>query len=434
MKIHLRMVGCRVNQAEIEALARRFQHRGHEIVADSPLADYIIVNTCVVTQNAAKDSRKLIRELHRANPQAAIIVTGCYAQIAPDELAALPGVARVINNIGKDTLVEQLMGVPTEPVGNEPIPRNLLSGAAGRTRAFVKVQDGCDNRCAFCITTIARGVGRSRAQTDILDEISDLRRCGFQEVVLTGVHLGSYGHDQSDRSGLIELVQAVLAETDIPRFRLSSVEPWDLAADFFDLWKNPRLCRHLHLPLQSGCDATLKRMLRRTTQAEYRLLVHAARERFPDFSVTTDVMVGFPGETDEEFAISEAFIAEMAFARLHVFRYSPRPGTLAARMKNQVDPVVKEARSARLHTLSAQLAQQFAEKFVGQTRPVLWEQVLGAAEDGFIQVGYTDNYFRVRGVYPGVLTNQITAALLLHYDTIQEQIAAKPVIVAEYSI
>jgi threonylcarbamoyladenosine tRNA methylthiotransferase MtaB len=191
---------------------------------------------------------------------------------------------------------------------------------------------------------------------------------------------------------------------------LSSLEPWDLSPDFFDLWQNPRLCRHLHLPLQSGCDATLKRMLRRTNQRQFRALVQAARERIPGVSITTDVIAGFPGETDEEFAISEAFVREMAFAGLHVFRYSKRPGTAAARMRGHVSDVCKKERSVRLRALGDEMERRYAQQFGGAVLDVLWEQITGASEDGFVNVGYTDNYIKVRAVHPRVLTNQITPA------------------------
>jgi threonylcarbamoyladenosine tRNA methylthiotransferase MtaB len=430
MKIHLRMIGCRLNQAEIDTMARQFQQQGHEIVSGAEQADQVIVNTCVVTRNAAKDSRKLIRELHRANVEAEITATGCYAQVSPDELVGLPGVVRVVDNTGKDTLVTQLTGVPVERFDHEPVAREQSHpGAAGRTRAFVKAQDGCDNQCTFCITTVARGDGRSLSIEAILDEIRYLHRTGFQEVVLTGVHLGSYGHDKGANTDLTQLMRAILSDTDIPRLRLSSLEPWDLSPDFFDLWKDPRVCRHLHLPLQSGCDATLKRMRRHTNQAEFRRLVQAVRERIPDISITTDVIVGFPGETDDEFAISAAFIEEMAFSRMHIFRYSKRDGTPAARMKNQVEEAVKKTRSAHLHALAGTMAQQFAERFDGQTRTVLWEQVVGSTEAGFINVGYTDNYIRVRGVHPRVLTNHITPAQMLLYDAARGQMTAKPLLI-----
>jgi threonylcarbamoyladenosine tRNA methylthiotransferase MtaB len=416
MKIHLRTLGCRLNQSEIDNIARQFRGQGHEIVDDPALADQIVVNTCAVTQDATRGSRHLVRELNRANPKGHISVTGCYAQISPGEIAVLPGVSRVVDNLAKDKLVEIITGQPVESFDLEPITRENKLGAYGRTRAFVKVQDGCDNACTFCVTTIARGAGRSRSLPEILHEIRYLHSIGYQEAVLTGVQLGSYGHDFGDADGLIHLLHAILSDTDIPRLRLSSLEPWDLMPDFFHLWENPRLCCHLHLPLQSGCDATLKRMLRRTNQKAYSALVQMARQQMPDIRITTDVIVGFPGETDEEFTVSEAFIQQMDFAGLHVFRYSKRPGTAAARMRGHLSEAVKKERSARLIAWSDNAERRYAQQFVGQTFPVLWEHIVGATEAGFINVGYTDNYIRVRCVYPRVLTDQITPARMEQYE------------------
>jgi threonylcarbamoyladenosine tRNA methylthiotransferase MtaB len=319
-------------------------------------------------------------------------------------------------------------GVPVEPFDLEPVVRGSATSASGRTRAFIKVQDGCDNACTFCVTTIARGDGRSRTIEDIVREIRYLQAIGYQEMVLTGVHLGSFGHDHGDPDGLIHLVRAILDDTDAPRVRLSSLEPWDLSPEFFDLWQDSRLCRHLHLPLQSGCDATLKRMARRTSQARFSALMEAARERIPGVGITTDVIVGFPGESDEEFATSEAFIREMDFAGLHVFRYSRRPGTAAARMRGQVRDEAKKERSARLIALSDELERSFAERQVGETMTVLWEQVAGATEDGFINVGYTDSYVRVRCIHPRALTNHLIPARMEHYDSAQRQMQVTPII------
>jgi threonylcarbamoyladenosine tRNA methylthiotransferase MtaB len=334
----------------------------------------------------------------------------------------------VVDNVSKDQLVEKVTGVPVPLFDREPLARDeILPGASGRTRAFVKAQDGCDNACTFCVTTVARGAGRSYALADVVEEIRYLHACGYQEAVLTGVHVGSYGHDRGERDGLVTLVRAILADTDMPRLRLSSLEPWDLAPEFFDLWANPRLCRHLHLPLQSGCDATLKRMLRRTNQQQFSGLVQAARERIPDVNISTDVIAGFPGETDEEFAISAAFIHEMAFSRLHVFRYSKRPGTAAARMREHVPEAVKKARSAQLRGLSDTLERAYAAQFQHMTLPVLWEQVMGATEDGFINVGYTDNYIKVHSIHPRALTGHMTEARLS--DTFKDDmLIAEPLI------
>jgi threonylcarbamoyladenosine tRNA methylthiotransferase MtaB len=407
-------------------MARQFRQQGHEVVNDSASADWVVVNTCAVTQDATRSSRHLLRELNRANQQAQIVVTGCYAHIAPSEITVMPGVTRVINNLNKDKLVESITGEPVELFDLEPLSRENKRGAVGRTRAFVKVQDGCDNACTFCVTTIARGAGRSRPLDKIINEVRYLHSLGYQEAVLTGVHLGSYGHDTGEANGLFHLVQTILAQTDIPRLRLSSLEPWDLSPAFFDLWQNSRLCRHLHLPLQSGCDATLKRMLRRTNQAQFSALVGAARERIHGLKVTTDIIVGFPGETDEEFAISEAFIRDMNFAGMHVFRYSKRPSTAAARMRGHVSESVKKHRSARLIAQIEQAEHTFAQQFIGESLTVLWEHVAGATEDGFINVGYTDNYIRVRCVHPRVLTDRITSARMLAYE--QDAMMVAPVI------
>lgn len=427
MRIHLRTLGCRLNQSEIETMARQFRRQGHEIVDDPALADQIIVNTCAVTEDASRASRRLVRGLHRDNGDAAITVTGCYAQIAPDQIAVIPGVARVIDNGAKDRLVTAITGQPVEPFDLEPIARDTATHLA-RTRAFVKVQDGCDNACTFCVTTIARGEGRSRTLDDVIGEIRLLAAMGYQEAVLTGVHLGSYGQDRGETDGLRRLVRAILADTDIPRLRLSSLEPWDLSPDFFDLWENPRLCPHLHLPLQSGCDATLKRMLRKTTQAQFRALIDSARARIADPCITSDVIVGFPGESDAEFEISRTFIAEMVFAGLHVFRYSQRLDTAAARMRGHIAEDVKKARSETLLALSADMERRYAERHLGEARPVVWEHVSGATQEGFVNVGYTDNYIRVTAIHPRILTGHLLPARLERCDPIKQTIYALPLI------
>lgn len=412
MKVHLRMVGCRLNQSEIDTMARQFQGMGHEVVERPEDAEHFVLNTCAVTQEASKTSRKLIREFHRLNPHAETTVTGCYAQIAPNEIKPLPGVTRVVSNADKDNLVTLVTGEAISVFDSEPIERMLPAGSLGRTRAFVKVQDGCDNECTFCVTTIARGEGRSRKIGDVLREVKSLRELGYQEVVLTGVHLGSYGHDQGQLDGLSQLVKALLRHSDIPRLRLSSLEPWDLAPEFFGLWQDPRLCRHLHLPLQSGCDATLKRMRRNTDQKAFRALTQAARAAIPGLRITTDVIAGFPGESDEEFATSVSFIKEMAFDGLHVFRYSSRPGTPASRMKNQVSSMRKKARSAELLAMSKSMEERFAASLAGTISKVLWEQITAAAPEGFVHSGYTDNYMRVKTIHPRDLTNVISATRL----------------------
>jgi threonylcarbamoyladenosine tRNA methylthiotransferase MtaB len=277
----------------------------------------------------------------------------------------------------------------------------------GRTRAFVKVQDGCDNHCAFCITTIARGPGRSRPLRQVVAEVQGLVQVGYQEVVLTGVHLGSYRGQQGQ--SLYQLVQALLAETDVPRLRLSSLEPWDLSPDFFELWSDPRLCRQLHLPLQSGCDEVLRRMARRGTTDDFAELASAARARIPGLALTTDLIAGFPGESEAMFQQSYCFVQDLAFARLHVFPYSPRPGTAAARMPDQVAPQARAERARALRQLGAQQARAFGQKFVGRTLPVLWEK---PGVEGLWR-GHTDNYLSVRTVCEADLFNRITPTRLV---------------------
>jgi threonylcarbamoyladenosine tRNA methylthiotransferase MtaB len=263
---------------------------------------------------------------------------------------------------------------------------------------------------------------------DVLSEIRLLHAQGYQEIVLTGVHLGSYGHDVGARHGLQALVQAILRETEIPRLRLSSLEPWDLTPDFFALWQDRRLCPHIHLPLQSGCDATLRRMARRTSQMQFSQLIDEARRHVPDMCITTDVIVGFPGETDAEFAESAAFIEAMNFAGLHVFRYSRRQGTPAARMRQPVPEAEKQARSHRLLAYAEAQEMRYAERFSSATREVLWEQVAGATEGGFVNVGYTDNYIRVRSIHPRPLTNALLPAYLGHFDPQTRQMSAEPIL------
>jgi threonylcarbamoyladenosine tRNA methylthiotransferase MtaB len=272
-------------------------------------------------------------------------------------------------------------------------------GDATRTRAFLKVQDGCDNRCSFCVITIARGAARSVPANTVLNEVRELQEYGYREVVLSGVHLGSYGHDFGDRHGLQRLVEHILAESDIERLRLSSLEPWDLDTHFFEAFSNPRLLPHLHLPLQSGCDETLKRMARRTTRAEFSALVGGARRAVPGIAISSDIIVGFPGEIDEEFEQSIALVEALAFSRLHIFRYSRREGTPAATMAAQVPGPVAKERSRRMHALAADHEHRFNSQLIGHTADVLWETAEDHG-DALRWSGLTPNYVRVTAITP----------------------------------
>jgi threonylcarbamoyladenosine tRNA methylthiotransferase MtaB len=394
MKIYLDTIGCRLNQSEIEAMARGFRAVGHEIVTSAEMADMAVVNTCAVTRAAAADSRGKIRQIARASVKE-IIATGCWATLQPQQALDLPNVTKVIRNDRKDHLVAEVLNLPKgqETFDLEPIAREPLPGLHRRTRAFIKVQDGCDNHCTFCVTTIARGAGRSRPVADVILDIQSALAGGTKEIVLTGVHLGSWGYDF--HMHLKDLIQAILRETDVPRLRLSSLEPWDLDADFFSLWDDKRLMPHLHLPLQSGCESTLKRMARKTTPASFRELVSAARAAIPDVAITTDIIAGFPGETDDEFAESLAFVHEMNFAGGHVFTYSSRPGTGASRMKGQVNPKISKKRNHILHEALEESAKSYRQQFIGQTLSVLWESVSEMGDAGWQMEGLTGNYLRV---------------------------------------
>ena len=408
MKIYLDTIGCRLNQSEIETMARQFRAAGHEIVATAELADMAVVNTCAVTSEAASDSRGKIRHIARAGVNE-IVATGCWTTLQPQRALELPNVLHVVTNERKDHLVADVLKLSSEIFELEPLARQPLPGLHRRTRAFIKVQDGCDNECTFCITTVARGKSRSRPVADVILDIQSALAGGTKEIVLTGVHLGSWGYDLKTGFGmhLKDLIMAILRETDTPRLRLSSLEPWDLDASFFSLWSDKRLMPHLHLPLQSGSAATLKRMRRKTTPESFRELVAAAREVMPEVAITTDIIAGFPGETEDEFAETLDFVSEMDFAGGHVFTYSARPGTGAARMKGQVKTGLRKKRNHILHDALAESARAYRQKFVGKQMSVLWESTSEMGEWGWQMEGYTENYLRVQAFAPSPRWNEL---------------------------
>ncbi len=411
MKVYLDTIGCRLNQSEIETYARQFRSAGHRLVSDPADADITVINTCTVTTAAAADSRKKIRSVARAG-SGEVIATGCWATMEPHNAAALPGVSRVVPNLSKDQLVAEVLQIQPESFDIEPVERTPIPGARLRTRAFIKVQDGCDNRCTFCITTAARGAGRSRSIAVILADIQAALTGGAQEIVLTGVHLGSWGQDFSSPQHLKNLVETLLHESDAARLRLSSLEPWDLDDNFFSLWQDQRLARHLHLPLQSGCAATLRRMARKTTPEEFTQLVEAARAAIPSAAITTDIIVGFPGETEEAFAESLDFVRRMNFAGGHVFTYSPRQGTAAARMPRHIPHEEKKRRNAAMRALLRNSAAAYQQRFIGKSLPVLWESATALGPNGWTMSGLTDNYLRVTAQAPKRLWNEITPVKL----------------------
>lgn len=420
MQIHLKTLGCRLNEAELETWAQAFQARGHQITRKLADAQLVIINSCAVTQDAARKSRQMIRRIHRDNPQAKLVVSGCYATLNETEAAQLMGVDLIIGNQDKNQLVEKTLAeldMDSMPaMSTEPGEVSLFS--RGRQRAFVKVQDGCRYRCTFCIVTVARGEERSRSIDEVVAEINTLHAQGINEAIITGVHLGGYGSDIA--SNLVELIQAILARTEIPRLRMGSLEPWELPEGFFELFKNPRLMPHLHLPLQSGSDSVLRRMARRCKTAEFAEMVQQARSLIPHFNITTDIIVGFPGETEQEWQQSFDYIKNIGFGHIHIFSYSPREGTKAAGLPNPIDNASKRRRSRQLHELAESMTQAFVAQNLGETVSVLWEGHTEELDNGNTRYfGYTPNYLRVAcDVTNGtVLENQLRLVKLQSAQT-----------------
>ncbi len=394
MRIQLKTLGCRLNEAELETWARQFQEDGHRIVGSEEDAELLVFNSCAVTQDAVRKSRNLLRKAARENPGAKLVLSGCYATLNQAEAETL-GVDLVVGNADKHRLVEiakERLALDTMPTqSTEPGESALFR--LGRHRAFIKVQDGCRYRCTYCIVTVARGEERSRNPADIIDEINRLHGEGIQEAVLTGVHLGGYGSDNGSHLGA--LIQEVLDQTTIPRLRLGSLEPWDIPGMFVDLFASPRLMPHLHLPLQSGSDSVLKRMARRCKTSEFAALAEHLRRQVPNINITTDLIVGFPGETGTEWEETLHFVRQIGFGHTHVFSFSPREGTAAATMPAPVHSGIKKARSRALHELAEQQKRDFAARHLGRTLPVLWEGTRRLEDGSAMIFGYTPNYLKV---------------------------------------
>lgn len=394
MNVFFDTVGCRLNQAEIEQMAAEFRAAGHEIVEDASKADLVVVNTCAVTAEAASDSRQKVRQANHAGVKD-IVLTGCWSTLSPAQAALLPGVSTVVPNSEKDLLAERIIRRDNPLYEKEPIERAPLPGLHRRTRAFIKVQDGCSNHCTFCVTRLARGIPHSESKEKILTQIEAAQDGHAQEVVLSGVHLGSWGSDLENGETITDLIEYLLKNSQIGRLRLSSIEPWGLDERFVALWENERMCRHLHLPLQAGADATLKRMARNTTPEEFRALVEMIRKTVPEMALTTDIIVGFPGESDEDFEESLNFVKEMNFAGGHVFRFSAREGTAAARLPGRINGKVAHARSERMRAAVAESEAEYRQRYLGQDVEVLWESQSFLSDKGWKIHGLTDNYLPV---------------------------------------
>lgn len=397
MQVYLDFLGCRLNEAELSTWRRQLHARGHHLIESPHEAHVIALNTCAVTAEAARKSRKQLRQLHRANPQALMVATGCYATLSEESVRDLLGVDLVIPNAMKSLLPNKIEALAKEKsmpeLATEPQAQPIQ--ASSRTRAFVKIQDGCRNKCTFCIVTVARGEERSRTPAEIIEEIQHLCELGYQEAVLTGVHIGGYGSDIG--VNLRELIEDILEKTDLPRLRIGSLEPWDIPEGFFSLFQNPRLCPHLHLPLQSGSNTVLKRMIRRCRIESYAVLIDEARAAHPHMNITTDLIVGFPGETEHEFQETLETLKRFQFGDMHIFRYSARAGTAASRLPNPVPSATIKDRHQQVQELASKHREAYLQKMYGQQLPVLWERDATPLDNAQIRWhGYTHNYLRIQ--------------------------------------
>jgi threonylcarbamoyladenosine tRNA methylthiotransferase MtaB len=394
MKIFLDVVGCRLNQSEIEGFANQFRALGHEVVADPINADLTIVNTCAVTVKAAADSRKKIRRAAREGT-GQVLVTGCWVTLHPEAAGEIPGVSQVVGNPEKDSLVAKVLDLPEEVIQGLSLIREPLPGDRARTRAFIKVQEGCDNACTYCLTRLARGRSRSRDIPEVTVDIQAALRGGAKEMVLTGVQLGAWGRDLAPTRHLEDLVSHLLVLPELERLRLSSIEPWDFTMALAELWSDVRLCPHFHIPLQSGSDRLLKEMGRPFSMAQYHQLVQQIRDRIPEVALTTDMIVGFPGETEADFEHTKAAIQDVGFAGGHVFSYSPRAGTAAFKMKDRVPPQIAKTRNAELRRVFQRTGAAYRERFLESELRVLWETAKPVEDGRWLLSGLTDNYLRV---------------------------------------
>jgi threonylcarbamoyladenosine tRNA methylthiotransferase MtaB len=402
MKIVLETLGCKLNQAETEQISWELAAAGYDVISNIIQADVFILNTCTVTNTADAKSRQRLRFIHKANPSAFIVVTGCYAERDPDTIRKIPGIGLVVTNKNKAQMILQL---------KEYMPLTITSDFSGldvpaslRTRSFIKVQEGCNGACAYCIVPKVRQGETSIPIDQVLAQIQHREKLGFKEIVLTGTRVGGY----SDKNtGLKELLTTILNSTKLPRIRLSSLQPQELTPSLLDLWKNNRLMPHFHMALQSGCDQTLHIMRRRYSLQSYKEALKMIRETVPDAAITTDIIIGFPGESDSMFNESYQTCEGLGFARIHVFPYSPRPTTAAASFPGVVDESTKQVRAQRMLTLATQSEEAFKIAFKGHERPVLWE----TQDKRGYWTGWTDNYIpiKIKGTF---IANTIEPVLI----------------------
>lgn len=421
MKVHVKTLGCRLNQAEAERIAQGFILTGHEVVSDSDHADLLVLNSCTVTSAAGRESVQAARS--HANQK--VVVTGCHSEVVPE---AFKNADLIVANAEKENLVALTttrFGTEGFALGADYRPDAglaLYPLVLDSTRAFVKIQDGCNLACTFCLTTIARGDSRSRPLGNIVAEVRQLTARGCQEVVLTGVHAGSYGREQEGMADLGQLIDRILEETEIPRVRLSSLEPWTFRTDWLELWAKwgDRLCRHLHISLQSGSESVLRRMRRAYRSTVFADKVTAVRAMIPNVAITTDIIVGFPGETEAEHSESMAYVESLGFAGAHIFTFSPRPGTKAATMPNQLPNTLKKQRLHEMKAITDGTAAHYRTLMQGTEQVVLWEK---PDRDGQTP-GLTDTYLRVVTNNPHIARNTLSRVRLgkINGDTFTAEI------------
>ena len=418
MKVFFTNLGCKLNQAEVDRFSRQFLAAGHSLASGLEDAELHVVNSCTVTHLAARDSRKIARRGGRLNPAMKTVLTGCYATEQPLDAADLEGVDLVVTNDVKDELLARVHDafpdhVPDRLDDTLPVPYVPLD--FGHTRAMVKIEDGCNMKCSFCIIPSTRGPQRSRPVEEVVREVQALTDGGYREIVVTGVQISEYDYDGRR---LYDLVSTLLDRTTAPRLRLTSIAPWKFDDRLLELWQSDRLCRHIHMSLQSGCSATLKRMRRPYSADQYAALADKMRRFIPGLALTTDVIVGFPGETDEEFADSLAFVERLAFSKPHVFTFSTRAGTHAETLPDHVDHAVKKERTVAMIAVGERTEAEFYESQLGSVLPVVWE----GRRHGR-RMGLTDNYIRVATARGGDLAGEAGFCRLLHKDG--------PVVIAE---
>lgn len=403
MKVAFSTLGCRVNQYESEAMAEKFIREGYEVVDFNEFADVYVINTCTVTNMGDKKSRQIIGRARRQNEEAIIAVVGCYSQIAPTEVAKVEGVDVVLGTRNKGDIVywvNRALSEKTQIISVGEVLQNHvfedlnIEEYQDKTRAFLKIQDGCNRFCSYCLIPYARGGVCSKEPKKVMEEVKKLAEHGFKEIILSGIHTASYGIDLKENVTLVDILESIENIEGIERVRIGSIDPTFFTESVLERIKNlNKLCHHFHLSLQSGCDETLKRMNRKYTAKEYEDIVNKLRDLFEDVSITTDVIVGFPGETEEEFNKTFEFLSRIKLSKMHIFKYSPRKGTKAADMPNQVDGVLKEERSHSLIKLNEKNEKEFIERFLNRNMKVLYEQE--TKEGSGIYEGYTENYIKV---------------------------------------